>query len=131
MTGRGIRRSQMTGAAMLVLSGLAACAGMGKSVPAVLVSPDADDIREVERAAEVLTGASGVTLSGDVLTGSPELVLDRQFPRSIEGNPAGGRIMEKPPRLSLVMKGEQCILVYEEKDKREVLSGVTCEPFEG
>jgi len=125
-------RTQMTGAAMLLLfSGLAACAGMGKAVPAVLVSPDADDIREVERAAEVLTGASNVTLSGDVLTGSPDLVLDRQFPRSIEGNPAGGRIMEKPPRLSLVVKGEQCILVYEEKATREVLAGVTCEPFEG
>lgn len=126
-----IGRNPLGGAAMLVLTGLAACAGTGKSVPAVLVAPDADDISEVERAAEVLTGASGVTLSGDVLTVSPELVLDRQFPRSIEGNPAGGRIMEKPPRLSLVMKGEQCILVNEDSGKREVLSGVTCAAFEG
>ncbi|NHK28863.1 hypothetical protein FF098_013155 [Parvularcula flava] len=131
MTGRLIGRSKIAGAGLLVLSGLAACAGTGKPVPAVLVSPDADDIAEVKRAAEALTGATGVTLSGDVLTASPELVLDRQFPRSIEGNPAGGRIMEKPPRLTLVMKGEQCILVYEDKDKRETLSGVTCEPFEG
>ncbi|GGD09969.1 hypothetical protein [Aquisalinus flavus] len=126
-----IGRRHLGGAAMLVLTGLAACAGTGKAVPAVLVSPDADDIREVERAAEALTGAGGVTLPGDVLTASPELVLDRQFPRSIEGNPAGGRIMERPPRLSLVMKGEQCILVHEDSGKREVLSGVTCAAFAG
>lgn len=126
-----IGRNQMTGAALLVLSGLAACAGTGKAVPAVLVAPDSDDIREVERAAEVLTGASGVTLSDDVLTASPELTLDRQFPRTIEGNPAGGRIMEKPPRLSLVMKGEQCVLILEDSGEGEVLGGVTCAPFEG
>lgn len=117
--------------AAMLFSGVAACAGTGAAgpVPAVLASPDADDISEVARAAEALTGASQVTLSGDVLTESPDLVLERQSLRSIEGDPAGGRIMERPPRLRLVKQGRQCLLVHDETGKSERLAGVECTPF--
>lgn len=115
-----------------LLAGLAACSAGNRSaepVPAVLVSPDADDISEVQRAAAALTGAGQVTLSEDVLTASPELSLDRQIPRSLEGSPAGGRIMDRPPRLMLVKQGGQCLLVRQDTEESEVLAGVSCVPF--
>lgn len=132
-SGRGFLkacRGVVAGAGGL-LFGLSACAGGGAAepVPAILVAPDAEDIAQVARAAEALTGASQVSLAGDVLTTRPDLVLDRQIPRSLEGDPAGGRIMERPPRLTLVKKGNKCLLVDDATGMSEVLAGVTCAPF--
>lgn len=115
-----------------MLAGLAACSAgtrIAEPVRAVLVSPDDGDIREVERAAGKLTGAMQVTLPDDILTTSPELSLGRQSTRSMAGDPAGGRIMDRPPRLILVRQGEACFLVREDTEESERLSGVGCVPF--
>lgn len=109
---------------------VAACAGTGTAapVPAVLVSPDRLAVDEVERAAASLTGASTVSLSADILTESSELVLGRQTPRTMEGDPAGGMIMDRPSRLTLMTDGDGCYLVHGESGESEKLDGVTCAP---
>jgi hypothetical protein len=68
-----------------------------------------------------------VTLAADALTESSLLVIERNPPKSIQGHPSQGRIMEAPLQFRLVVNGEDCILIDQRDRSRYRLENTRCE----
>ncbi len=101
------------------------------------VAPDADqpavitDPTEASRAAlqETINSVfdTVVTLADDALTDTSVLIIERAIPRSIEGAPAQGAMMEGPVRFDLMTNGADCVLVDSRDGSRHLLANTSCE----
>ncbi len=118
----------------LLLTGalvLAACKHVAPDAdqPAVIVDPS-----DASRAAlqEAVNSALGkdVLLAGDALTDTSILIIERKLPRSIEGSPAEGGVMEDPVRFDLMTNGTDCVLVDARDGARHLLADTRCEARE-
>ena len=98
--------------------------------PAVIVEPT-----EASRAALQATVNSlldtEVVLSGQALTDTSFLFVERRVPQSIDGSPAKGRNMEMPYRFTLLTNGTDCVLVDERDGSRHLLADTKCVVADG
>jgi len=106
---------------------ITACAAPApKGVPALLIEPDAATRAELVRAVSSEFGTATVALAGDALTVSPELVIERTWPRDAEGRPVNGRELGRPEIFHLVRVAAQCVLVHDRNGRRIVLATARC-----
>ena len=111
---------------------LAACKNVAPDAnqPALIVEPS-----EASRAALQATVNrlldTDVVLSGDALTETSFLFIERRIPQSIDGSPAQGRNMEMPFRFTLLTNGTDCVLVDERDGSRHLLADTKCVAADG
>lgn len=121
-------------AAALLASGLAlaACKSIAPDAnqPALIVEPS-DASRAALQATVNRLLDTDVMLSGDALTETSFLFIERRIPRSIDGSPAQGRNMEMPYRFTLLTNGTDCVLVDERDGSRHLLADTKCVVADG
>ena len=112
---------------LVAASGVVGCqtVAMSDDAPGRIAEPT-----DASRAAlqQVVNAAlnTEVLLTDDALTDSSLLVIARKIPQSLDGSPAGGRIMEAPFQFRLVINGDDCILVDLRDDSRHTLNDTVC-----
>ena len=110
---------------------LSACRG-GRAtlddVPALIVDPTPASRFELTRVVMAAVNDRAVALADDALTQRSSLILERSPPRSIEGQPATGRMLDEPVRFRLVVNGPNCVLINEADGRRWRLSQTDCAP---
>lgn len=120
--------------AALLASGLAlaACKSIAPDAnqPALIVEPS-DASRAALQATVNRLLDTDVMLSGDALTETSFLFIERRIPRSIDGSPAQGRNMEMPYRFTLLTNGTDCVLVDERDGSRHLLADTKCVVADG
>jgi len=106
---------------------LAGCQTMATStdVPARITNPSAASQAALQQAVDDALNTE-VLLAADALTTSSILVIERNPPRSIQSQPATGRIMDPPIRFHLVLNNSECILVDQRDKSRRLLENTTC-----
>ena len=98
--------------------------------PALIVEPS-DASRAALQATINALLHTDVALSGNALTETSFLFIERRIPRSLDGSPAKGRNMEMPYRFTLLTNGIDCVLVDERDGSRHLLADTTCVPADG
>ena len=108
---------------------LTACLG-GRAtlvdVPALIVNPSPISRFELMRVVTTAVNDTAIALADDALTESSSLTVERSPPRSIEAQPATGRLLDQPVRFSLVMNGDNCVLINEADGRRWRLFQTEC-----
>lgn len=119
-----MRRS--AGGLLLALS-LAACQTVATAddKPARIVEPDAASRAALQHAVNDALGTE-VALADDALTESSLLIIERNPPKTMNGPPAQGRIMDAPIQFQLVTDGVRCVLVDRRDDSRRILEDTRC-----
>lgn len=82
------------------------------AVPAWLTNPGSEVQQELVQALTAMSGFASVSLSGNELTRSSELVLERRHQRDGRGGLLQGRDLEPPQRFQLLLLQEQCWLLH-------------------
>ena len=67
-----------------------------------------------------------VLIADDALTRSSLLSVERRLPRSLQGQPAGGRILTAPIQFQLVLSNGECVLIDLRDSSRHVLQDTRC-----
>jgi hypothetical protein len=98
--------------------------------PALIVEPT-DASRAALQATVNRLLDTEVVLSGEALTDTSFLFIERSVPQSIEGSPAKGRNMEMPYRFTLLTNGIDCVLVDERDGSRHLLADTKCVVADG
>ncbi len=98
--------------------------------PALIVEPSDASRAALQTTVNDLLDTN-VVLSGDALTETSFLFVERRIPQSVDGSPAKGRNMEMPYRFTLLTNGTDCVLVDERDGSRHLLAGTTCVPADG
>jgi hypothetical protein len=111
---------------------LAACKNVAPDAtqPALIVEPT-DASRAALQATVNKLLDTEVVLSGEALTDTSFLFIERRVPQSIDGSPAKGRNMEMPYRFTLLTNGTDCVLVDERDDSRHLLADTKCVVADG
>ncbi len=94
--------------------------------PARIIEADAASRAALQNAVNTALHTE-VMLASDALTETSVLVIERNPPRSLQGHPTQGRIMEAPIQFRLVRHGEDCILVDQRDRSRYPLENTRCE----
>jgi hypothetical protein len=110
-----------------LLLAMAGCNSMAVAddVPARIPVPTAAS-RAALQAAVNDALRTDVLLAADAFTDSSVLTVERNVPRSIDGQSAQGRNMELPLRFRLVKSGDACVLIDERDGSRHVLADTDC-----
>jgi hypothetical protein len=93
--------------------------------PARVIEADAASRLAVQNAVSTALHTD-VMLADDALTTTSVLVIERNPPRSLQGHPAQGRIMEAPIQFQLVRHGEACVLIDQRDRSRYPLENTRC-----
>mgnify|MGYP001820756220 CR=1 FL=1 len=111
---------------------LAACKTVAPDAnqPALIVEPTDASRAALQETVSRLLGRD-VLLSGEALTDTSFLFIERRYPQSIDGSPAEGRNMEMPYRFTLLTNGTDCVLVDERDGSRHLLADTKCEVNDG
>ena len=124
----------MTALAIAVAGGLVlgACKNVAPDAdqPALIVEPSAASRAALQATINDLLDTD-VVLSGDALTETSFLFVERRIPQSVDGSPAKGRNMEMPYRFTLLTNGTDCVLVDERDGSRHLLADTTCVAADG
>ncbi|HEX7441978.1 MAG TPA: hypothetical protein VF319_17985 [Caldimonas sp.] len=122
-------RHRRGAAAAVAALGLFGCQvpAVSAEVAAVIVDPDAKSRAELERAVSALLQVPSVTLAGDALTASSELLIERSLARDARGLRITGRDYDRPESFHLFKSGAACVLVQGRDGKRAVLAETRCE----
>ena len=112
--------------------GLAACKNVAPDAtqPGLIVEPT-DASRAALQATVNGLLDTDVILSGEALTDTSFLFIERRVPQSIHGTPAKGRNMEMPYRFTLLTNGTDCVLVDERDGSRHLLADTKCVVADG
>jgi len=113
---------------LVLASGALGCqtvATSGDDAPARIVDPTDEGRAALQEAVNAALHID-VLLANDALTNTSLLVIEHRVPKSIEGSPAGGRIMESPFQFRLVVNGDDCVLVDLRDDSRRTLKDTSC-----
>jgi len=97
----------------------------GEDVAALISNPGADSHQALQETVNKLLHVE-VALADDALTESSVLTVQRNPPRTIQGQAATGRNMEMPLQFRLVMNGSDCILIDQRDESRHKLENTTC-----
>ena len=111
---------------------LAACKNVAPDAnqPALIVEPSETSRAALQATVNRLLDTD-VMLSGDALTETSFLFIERSIPRSMDGSPAKGRNMEMPYRFTLLTNGTDCVLVDERDGSRHLLADTKCVAADG
>lgn len=93
--------------------------------PARIVDPGVASRAALQQLVNALLNTE-VAVADDALTDSSVLIIERSIPRSLEGSPAQGRTMESPFQFSLVINGDDCVLIDQRDQSRHELSDTSC-----
>lgn len=109
------------------LSGLIACQTLATNSdqPARIVDPTAESRAALQQVVNALLNTE-VTIADDALTDTSVLIIERSFPRSLEGANAQGRNMELPFQFRLVINGDDCVLIDQRDQSRHELRDTSC-----
>lgn len=99
-----------------------------EDVPAVIVEPNEEGRAELLSAVSGMLNDRPINLADSALTSSSLLTIERKQHRSLQGQPATGRLMESPERFRLVQHEDECILIHLDSGTRTTLENVTCVP---
>lgn len=127
---QGMRRTSLAliAATPLLLAGCFGGRGSVVDVPARIVNPSPTSRFELTRTVMSAVNDTAIALADDALTETSSLTLERSPPRSIEGEPATGRLLDQPVRFRLVLNGANCVLINEADGRRWRLSQTECVP---
>ena len=120
----------MNNSSCIVLGGLLVLAGCqtmatGNDVPARITNPTAASRAALQNAVNDALHTE-VLLADDALTSSSILTIERNPPRTLQGQLATGRNMDPPIRFDLVLNDSQCVLIDRRDDSRHTLKNTTC-----
>jgi len=97
----------------------------GYDKPARITDPTDDSRAALQQTVNAVLNTN-VTLADDALTDSSLLIVERVMPKSMDGSPAQGRTMEMPYQFSLIINGDDCILIDQRDESRHVLQDTSC-----
>ncbi len=114
----------------IVLGGLLMLAGCqtmatGNDVAARITNPSAASRAALQSTVNDALHTE-VLLAADALTSSSILTIERNPPRTLQGQLATGRNMDPPIRFDLVLNDSKCILIDMRDDSRHTLENTTC-----
>ncbi len=115
-------------ATLVVLSACRGGRATLEDVPALIVNPTPTSRFELTRVVTTAVNDTAIALADDALTETSTLILERAPPRSIEDQPAIGRLLDQPVRFRLVINGENCVLINEADSRRWRLFQTECIP---
>lgn len=93
--------------------------------PAVIINADDGSRAALQETVNSVLGKD-VLLADNALTDSSMLIIEQRIPRSIEGSPAQGSIVDKPVQFRLVTDGSNCVLVDQRDGSRHLLANTSC-----
>jgi hypothetical protein len=116
----------------LVLTLIAACAPAGPRAPepALRTDESAAGDAALAAAAAALVGAPSVRLADDAFRTTPEITVEADPGRTLEG-PRDGRLRGRPVRLRLELDGQGCRLRRTDDDAVRHLDEVRCAAVAG
>jgi hypothetical protein len=123
MTARAKSGAVIVGA-VLTFSGCQTMA-TGEDIPALISDPGTDSHKALQETVNKLLHVE-VALAAGALTESSMLTVQRNPPRTMQGQAATGRNMEMPLQFRLVMNGGDCILIDQRDESRHTLANTTC-----
>lgn len=94
---------------------------------AVLLTSDAEVMRELGAAISSISGFSEVTLSASDFMQSSDVTIERRHQANGQGELIQGRDLEMPHRFRLETNGTQCWLVHLNSSRRYLLNKVRCQ----
>ena len=109
---------------LLVLAGCQTMA-TGNDVAARITNPTAASRAALQSAVNDALHTE-VLLADDALTSSSILTIERNPPKTLQGQLATGRNMDPPIRFDLVLNDSKCILIDMRDDSRHTLENTTC-----
>jgi len=118
------RRSVAIVGVFLAISGCKTMA-TGTDIPALISNPGAASHKALQDVVNDLLNTN-VTLADDALTERSVLTIQRNPPRTLQGQPATGRNMETPIQFQLVRNGQDCILIDRRDESRHTLENISC-----
>jgi hypothetical protein len=113
----------------VVASGVLACTTLAAAEqPALIERPTQQSKAELLRVLGEAFNGRPVTIAADALTRDSVLVIERRPLRGLEGDPAGGRVLEAPEQFRLVLRDARCELVRSSDQRRWMLTETNCVP---
>lgn len=119
---------------LLVSASVSAClasceaASTSISVPARLVSPNAEVRQQLRETTAKMLGLSAVVLAENTLTTASQFVISRTPRHDAAGQLLQGRVIEPGHIFKLVLRDNGCWLIYQIKDQQALLSLAKCVP---
>ncbi|MGD8841309.1 MAG: hypothetical protein PVI70_17015 [Gammaproteobacteria bacterium] len=100
----------------------------GSDRPALIVQSDRASRAELEKTLSNLFGDAPIVLADDALTRSSILTLEIDQKKISGGEPALGRVLQRPYRFQLLKRQESCFLLDMRDGKRYLLQDTSCVP---
>lgn len=128
--------SMRTAAATIVTMLLSACASSVAQAdrPAVLVAPNSaardELLTAIRNALGNGFGNAPLTLADDAFIHDSAVSIERTPRRDANGQLLNGRVMEKPQRFTLYVRGSRCVLVQAGTQREWLLKHANCVPNE-
>lgn len=117
------RVASLPGIALAVL----ACTTLAAAEqPAVIERPTAQSKAELLRVLDDAFNGRSVTVADDALSHDSVLVIERRAFKGLQGDPAGGRSLERPEQFNLVLRDGRCELIRSSDQRRWTLIETTC-----
>ena len=126
-----MRFARAVSLSVATLSVLACTTLVAEERPALIERPTQQSRAELLRVLGDAFYGRPVTIADDALTHDSVLVIERREPRGLEGNPAGGRVLETPEQFRLVLRDARCELVRSSDQRRWTLTQTSCVPNPG
>ncbi|MFZ6862443.1 hypothetical protein ACO0K7_07385 [Undibacterium sp. Ji67W] len=111
---------------VIALTACQSSGAMPEERPALLSNAGQPVLQELQEVAARVSGFSEVLLSGTDWTQDSDVVLERRHQRSPQGDLIQGRDIEKPHRLRLLKRGDECLLIDLGTGRSETLHQVLC-----
>ena len=114
--------------AIILVISLLGCQGvlLTDAKPAQLAESTETVREQLKKIISQETGISQIRISDNALMNSSFLIIERTTRQTISNPDLNGRELLLPYRFQLLIKGEQCFLVINDKNKHWLLNGVKC-----
>ena len=96
------------------------------AVPARLQSPSTEARRQLREVTANFLGLSSVALAEDTLTKESQFVMSRTPHSDATGQLLQGRVIETGHIFRLILRGNECWLIYQNKEQLAKLSLAIC-----
>lgn len=95
-------------------------------VPALLLNGNVEDQAQIKMMIEKALSKDNVILSSDIFSKKSFLIIENSFKPSLEGDLAGGFVINPPERFILLKDNKGCLIRHDNTDRVWRLNDVAC-----
>ena len=113
---------------LVIFVGTASCQTpfYDEPVPALLLNGNVEDQAQIKMMIEKALSKDNVILSSDIFSKKSFLIIENSFKPSLEGDLAGGFVINPPERFILLKDNKGCLIRHDNTDRVWRLNDVAC-----